>query len=158
MKKLNLLFVLKIGFMLLYIALMFTSFNRKYFSVAVLLIAAYTFVKFVIFKHDSKLFFSVFMASISFFVFKDISFYNAVNIFLLITFSFCLASFTIFVFFRQKFHLKVIVFCLFQMLLLYIYKNNFIFPKYYATVQIALIIILVYSLLKRVKINFRSKE
>ncbi len=143
---------------LLFFILVF-YFNLKpiWFSLSLIFLSTSQLFFAIFLKLDSKLYlFSILFLCgvwgiVKFYYAMPLSFYYFVYILIL-----GLSSFLIFAFFRQKFHLKVFVICALEVLLLVVYKMEYVTILEFVLIEIAFLLFIIQNISKRVHVNTRS--
>ena len=128
-----------------------------WFSLFILFLSITLLIKSAFFVQDSKLWFGSFLLFVAIFNIY-IHFYNLrlAIVYPLYILIFGLSSFLVFAVFRQNIHLKVFVICLFEVILLDIYKFDYINMIEFIFIQVAFILFILTNMLVRAKINTRS--
>ncbi len=142
----------------LYSFCLFNSELRQvWFSLFILFLSIPILVKSAYFVQDSKLWLGSFLLFVSIFNiyihFYGLSFRIVYPVYILI---FGLSSFLVFAIFRQNIHLKVFVICIFEVLLLSIYKFAYITTIEFIFIQSIFVLFVITNMLVRAKINTRS--
>lgn len=144
--------------LVLYFAIIY-CFNLEniWFSLALVFLSVPSLFSLVTQKLDSKLHqFSLLFYCGIFGILQN--YYNlpAKDFYFVYIFIFGLASFSIFVFFRQKFHLKIFVICSCEVLLLIMYKIQYVTILEFILLEIAFLLLISQNLAKRIYVNTRS--
>ncbi len=144
-------------FILYILCLTNSTLKEIWFSLALLFLSFPTLIKSAFFVQDSKLWIGSFLLFTSIFNmykhFYGLEFKLIYPIYILI---FGISSFLVFAIFRQNIHLKVFVICVFEVILLSIYKFAYINLFEFVFVQICFLFFVLANLLIRAKINTRS--
>lgn len=135
----------------------FLRLENIWFSLALVFLSVPSLISAISQKLDSKLHqFSLLFLCGTFGILQNYNNIPIKDFYFIYIFIFGLASFSIFVFFRQKFHLKVFVICLFEVLLLIVYKMHYVTILEFVLLEIAFLLLVTQNLAKRIYINTRS--
>ena len=143
--------------LIFFVLVFYFNFRPIWFSLSLIFLSISQLLFAIFLKLDSKLYlFSILFFCGAFGIIKyyfslPLSYYYFVYILIL-----GLASLLVFAFFRQKFHLKVFVICALEVLLLVVYKMDFVTILEFSVLEIAFLLFIIQSISNRVHVNTRS--
>lgn len=145
-------------FVLLVVLTIFFKLENYWFTISLFYISLILIGRFLIFKSESNIYYALFLLIFSISI-AVINYFNFDNfyIFVSILFSLCCASVSVYLFFRQSFHIKLVAIYFLEVLLLVIYRLGYIKLLDFTLVQSIYISFVLYAVMKRVKVNLRSK-
>ena len=149
---------LELALIFLYGVLLFIPNIRTiWFSTFLIMSSIPLFIKSLYFLQDSKLWLASLLLQFGIFGVLCQNFKLTIDmIYPMYVLIFGFSSFLVFVIFRQKIHLKVFVICVLEVVLLGIFKFEYISLVEFLFLQIVFLTYIIFKLLERLIINFRS--